>query len=128
MNDFETKLTQFIQREGQVPDADTFVKNLHTERGHRKELRQRFYTGIAAGILILMLGMFTASQLGGDPAELMVYDAFEIVDEEDRIEAEFITEMAVYLVEQNDDIWETLAFFEEIEFELIDLTMKEKTL
>lgn len=120
MNEFETKLAQSIQHHNADPNADVFIKDLHTERIHRMELRQRFVSGIAAGILILSLGLFTASQLGSDTADLMVYDSFEIVDEEDRIEEEFITEMAVYLVEQNDDIWETLAFFEDIEFESFD--------
>ena len=77
---------------------------------------RKFYNGIAAGMFILSLGLFTASQLGTDSAELMVYDTYEILDEDDRTEEEFLTEMAVYFLEESDDIWATVAFLDETEF------------
>lgn len=116
MNDFETKLKQALQTENSVPDADEFISGLHTERKNRQSARRQFYNGIAAGMFILSLGLFTASQLGTNTADLMVYDTFEIMNEEDRTEEEFLTEMAVYFLEESDDIWATVAFLDETEF------------
>ena len=84
MNNFESKLKHALQAENSVPDADTFISGLHTERKSRQSARRQFYNGIAAGMFILSLGLFTASQLGTDSAELMVYDTYEILDEDDR--------------------------------------------
>ena len=66
-------------------------------------------------MLILSFGLFTVSQLGTNPAELIVYDSFEIMSEEDRIEEEFLREMAVYYLEESDDIWDTYALLNDSE-------------
>lgn len=116
MNDFETKLKQALQSEISVPDADEFISGLHTERKSRQSARWQFYNGIAAGMFILSLGLFTASQLGTGRPDLIVYDTFEIINKDDRIEEEFLTEMAVYFLEESDDIWATVAFLDETEF------------
>ncbi|MBT3216041.1 MAG: hypothetical protein HOD97_07595 [Candidatus Marinimicrobia bacterium] len=115
MNDFETKLKQAMQTENSVPDADAFISDLHSERKNRQSARRQFYNGIVAGMLILSFGLFTVSQLGTNPAELIVYDSFEIMSEEDRIEEEFLREMAVYYLEESDDIWDTYALLNDSE-------------
>ena len=40
---------------------------------------------------------------------------------------EFVYDLAVYLVDNSDDIWETLAFLDEIEFEPVVTMHEEET-
>jgi len=116
MNDFETRLKESLNLKNSAPDADSFVADLHSERAKRNSSRNQFLNGIIAGALVVSLGIFTVSQLGTNPAELMVYDTFEMLNEDERVEEEFLTELAVYYLEESDDIWTTVALLDESEF------------
>lgn len=116
MHDFETRLKESLNLKNTAPDADSFVADLHSERAKRNSARNQFLNGIISGALVVSLGIFTASQLGTNPAELMVYDSFEMMNIDDRAEEEFLTEMAVYYLEQSEDMWGTLAFLEDTDF------------
>ena len=74
--------------------------------------------GLSAGIIVAVFGLITTSQLTDDPTIFASNDLtpLEIMDKETE---EFVYELAEYLVENSDDIWETLTFLDEIEFETV---------
>jgi len=112
----ENKFQQIAQAGFTTPDEESFLKKLHGERQRRHERKMGVINGVAAASLVLVLSLFTFNQLTDDP---MVYASndlvpLEVMDDETE---EYVYELAEYLVDTSDDIWETLAFLDEIEFE-----------
>ncbi len=121
---FESSLKHIVSLETSTVDADLFIKNLHGERIKRDSKRQGFLNGITATLMVVSLGIFTASQLQENPAEMSVVDVFqtEIIDNETEL---FLYEMADYLVQESDDVWGTIAFLEETNVKPILMMMEE---
>lgn len=109
-----------------TPDGDVFLEKLHGERQKRQQRKMGFIHGIASAAIVVVLGMITSSQLTDDP---MVYASTDLIPVEtmDAETEEFIYDLAVYLVDNSDDIWETLAFLDEIEFEPVVTMHQEET-
>ena len=109
-----------------VPDGDTFLEKLHGERQKRQQRKMGFIHGIASAAIVVVLGMITSSQLTDDP---MVYASTDLIPVEtmDAETEEFVYDLAVYLVDNSDDIWETLAFLDEIDFEPVVTMHQEET-
>ena len=72
--------------------------------------------GITAAAFVAVFGLVTTNQLTDDPAAYASNDLkpLEVMDSETE---EYVYDLAEYLVENSDDIWETLAFLDNIEFE-----------
>jgi len=72
--------------------------------------------GITAAAFVAVFGLMTTNQLTDDPAAYASNDLkpLEVMDSETE---EYVYDLAEYLVESSDDIWETLAFLDNIEFE-----------
>lgn len=108
------------------PEADRFLDTLHYRRQRRAQQRQRLTTGFAALMLIVALGIGLFDRL--DPrAPLIQYDylvasQYGITPEE---EQQFISDAALYLLEESDDLYSTLAFFENIDYKPITTVWEE---
>jgi hypothetical protein len=109
-----------------VPDGDAFLEKLHGERQKRQQRKMGFIHGVTSAAIVVVLGMITLSQLTDDP---MVYASTDLIPVEtmDAETEEFVYDLAVYLVDNSDDIWETLAFLDEIEFEPVVTMHQEET-
>ena len=72
--------------------------------------------GVAATVLVALFGMASFSQLTDDPTVYRSTDlyAMEVMDSETEA---YVYELADYLVSTSDDIWETMAFLDDIQFE-----------
>ncbi len=72
--------------------------------------------GVTAAAFVAVFGLMTTNQLTDDPAAYASNDLkpLEVMDLETE---EYVYDLAEYLVESSDDIWETLAFLDNIEFE-----------
>ena len=72
--------------------------------------------GVTAAAFVAVFGLMTTNQLTDDPAAYASNDLkpLEVMDSETE---EYVYYLAEYLVENSDDIWETLAFLDNIEFE-----------
>ena len=80
--------------------------------------------GVTAAAFVAVFGLMTTNQLTDDPAAYASNDLkpLEVMDLETE---EYVYDLAEYLVESSDDIWETLAFLDNIEFEPVT-TMNEE--
>ena len=109
-----------------APDRDTFLEKLHGERQKRQQRKMGFIHGVTSAAIVVVLGMITSSQLTDDP---MVYASTDLIPVEtmDAETEELVYDLAVYLVDNSDDIWETLAFLDEIEFEPVVTMHQEET-
>ena len=114
----EKQFQDISQSQFSAPDGDSFLEKLHNERQRRIGKKVSFLNGLSAGIIVAVFGFITTSQLTDDPTIFASNDLtpLEIMDNETE---EFVYELAEYLVENSDDIWETLTFLDEIEFETV---------
>ena len=99
-------------------NENIFLEKLHSERRRRDSNKLRLFNGLSAGVCVLLFSFITFSQLADDPIVYVSNDlkSLESMD----IETEtYVYELADYLVEISDDIWVTLAFLDEINFETV---------
>ena len=114
----EKQFQDISQSQFSALDGDSFLEKLHNEHQRRIGKKVSFLNGLSAGIIVAVFGLITTSQLTDDPTIFASNDLtpLEIMDNETE---EFVYELAEYLVENSDDIWETLTFLDEIEFETV---------
>ena len=116
---FEQQIKEMSNSNINLIDENIFLKKLHSERKRRVLNNNRILNGLSAGILVLFFSWISFSQLTDDPAVYVSIDLqpIEFMD----IETEtYLYELADYLLETSDDLWETLAFLDEINFENLD--------
>lgn len=107
-----------------VPDLNIFLSNLHEKRKSQEDRRIGFFNGIAAGILVLLIGLFTAAQLTVNPSEIRVVDYFPemIIDEDIDL---LVYELAYYLVRESDDMILTINLLDQVNFEPVNSMLEE---
>jgi len=99
-------------------DESIFLEKLHSKRRRRDIKKFRILNGLSAAVFVSLFGWASFSQLTDDPMIYVSNDLkpMEIMDIETEI---YVYELADYLVDTSDDIWETLAFLDEMNFETI---------
>jgi len=124
---FESKLKKIFEPVNVEIQADSFLDNLHQVR-NRQEIRlQRLKSGIITSTFVLILGIITLLKLDDNAAGLQKYnyELFQLGMTEES-QAEFNDEMAFYLVNDSDDIWSTLSFFYESDYQPIISILENK--
>ena len=112
----EKELKNIIQSQVQTIDEDNFINNLHIERKHRHTKKIGFINGVSAAAFLAIFGFASMSQLTDDFTVYASNDlqALEVMDSETEA---YVYDLASYLVDTSDDIWETIMFLDEIQFE-----------
>ncbi len=112
----EKELKNIIQSQVQTIDDDNFINNLHIERKQRHAKKIGFINGVSAAAFLVIFGFATMSQLTDDFTVYASNDlqALEVMDSETEA---YVYDLASYLVDTSDDIWETIMFLDEIQFE-----------
>jgi len=115
---FEKYIKQISNSKDASLDYEIFLDKLHLERKKREIKRHSFLYSFSAAAFVIFFSWISFSQLTDDP---MIYTsndlkAIEFMDIETEI---YVYELADYLVESSDDIWETIAFLDEMNFETI---------
>ncbi len=124
MMDIKQRIKAVRDLEVPTPDPDEFLNNLRGSILQREERQKQFLQTVSAALLVIILGIFTVQQLQDSPQDMLVVDRFPIEAVEPESQ-EFIYEMAGYLVDQSDDIIETLAFLEAVNFEPVKRVMED---
>ena len=114
----EKEFKNIIQSHNQTIDENNFINNLHLERKRRYAKKIGFLNGVSAAAFLAIFGFALISQLTDDFTVYASNDlqALEVMDTETE---EYVYEIASYLVDTSDDIWETIIFLDEIQYEPI---------
>ena len=114
----EKEFKNIIQSHNQTIDENNFINNLHLERKRRYAKKIGFLNGVSAAAFLAIFGFASISQLTDDFTVYASNDlqALEVMDAETE---EYVYEIASYLVDTSDDIWETIIFLDEIQYEPI---------
>ncbi len=114
----EKQIQNLISEEHAVIDPDSFLDRLHSTREKRNRNRQRLSYGISMSVIVLLVGVLAFTQLS-NKASVVQYEEYLIsANITDEMAEEYYDELAVYLVESSDDIWSTMEFFYDTNYQI----------
>jgi len=113
---FENKLKHLLSQVDNSIDSSSFLSSLHKERKRRNLQRNKIINTFSAFALLLVVGLASIKSLSNEPTFIANNDLYALQQMDEETEA-LIFNLADYLVTTSDDFWETMTFFEEIQFE-----------
>ena len=96
-------------------DSKKFIKNLHRQRISNDARIARLINGVVSICVLAIFSILTVNQLAYEPEFYAVTD-LKPYEEMDAETESYVIDLADYLISSSDDIWETLHFFDEINF------------
>lgn len=131
----ESKIRQIISGSDKAIDKEQFINNL-TETRYRQQLkRNEAISAILAMSLIIVVGILSYYELDqgviqseGNFYFSDSYIAFSDLDEYNSINDEyFLDDLAIYIIEEENDIWTAFSFLDEIEYDNFINYMEEES-
>ena len=112
----EKQIRKIQKEESGSIDSKLFINNLHIKRAQYDARISQRINGAVTFCLLTLFSFLTVSQLAYEPGTFASTDLtpFEEMDAETET---YIIELATYLVDSSNDIWNTLEFFDEINFD-----------
>lgn len=116
--DFEKKIKESLQTQRIDFDSEMFLENLHAKRKAIEFRRNRIINAFSAMALLFFVGFSTFKSLKNENYSYALNDlkAIQNMDQETEL---FMHDLANYLIDSSDNYWETIEFFEELEYEPI---------
>ena len=121
---FESKIRQTISDSDRTVDKEKFINNLTEARYKQKLKRSQAISGILAICLIIIVGI--ASYVELDQGAIYLGGNFYFsdsnisnsdFDEYNLNNDYYIDDLAIYIIEEEDDIWTAFSFLDEIEYD-----------
>tara|TARA_B100001167_G_scaffold113998_1_gene70330 strand:+ start:105 stop:506 length:402 start_codon:yes stop_codon:yes gene_type:complete len=131
---FESKIQQTISGSDRTIDKEKFINNLTEARYKQKLKRSQAISGILAICLIIIIGI--ASYVELDQGAIYLGGNFYFsdsnisnsdFDEYNLNNDYFIDDLAIYIIEEEDDIWTAFSFLDEIEYDNFINYMEEES-
>ena len=121
---FESKIRQTISDSDRTIDKEQFINNLTDARFKHKLKRSQAFSGILAICLIIIVGLTSYFELDHGVIQSgrnyyfsdrnISYSDFD----EDNYNNDYsLDDLAIYIIEEEDDIWTAFSFLDEIEFD-----------
>tara|TARA_B100001013_G_C24617599_1_gene445839 strand:+ start:1868 stop:2269 length:402 start_codon:yes stop_codon:yes gene_type:complete len=131
---FESKIRQTISDSDRTVDKEKFINNLTEARYKQKLKRSQAISGILAICLIIIVGI--ASYVELDQGAIYLGGNFYFsdsnisnsdFDEYNLNNDYYIDDLAIYIIEEEDDIWTAFSFLDEIEYDNFINYMEEES-
>ena len=131
---FESKIRQTISDSDRTIDKEKFINNLTEARYKQKLKRSQAISGILAICLIIIIGI--ASYVELDQGAIYLGGNFYFsdsnisnsdFDEYNLNNDYYIDDLAIYIIEEEDDIWTAFSFLDEIEYDNFINYMEEES-
>ena len=125
---FEAKLQKTFSSDSEVIDPDQFISKLTTAR-HAKALKNsQAISSYLALIVVLFVGILGYNELdqGAILMEGSYYYSTSIYFDQDE-DSEYFDDLALYIMEQEEDIWMAFSFLDELEYDKIVNLMEEES-
>ena len=131
---FESKIRQTISDSDRTIDKEKFINNLTEARYKQKLKRSQAISGILAICLIIIIGIASyveldqgAMYLGGNFYFSDSNVSNSDFDEYNLNNDYYIDDLAIYIIEKEDDIWTAFSFLDEIEYDNFINYMEEES-
>lgn len=131
---FESKIRETISDSDRAIDKEQFINNLTEARYKQKLKRSQAISGILAICLIIIVGIASYFELdqgaiysGGNFYFSDSNISNSDFDEYNLNNDYYIDDLAIYIIEEEDDIWTAFSFLDEIEYDNFINYMEEES-
>ena len=117
---FEAKLQEAVSSASEMLDKEKFINKLTAARYAQALKRSQAISGCLAMVVVLVVGILGYNELdqGAILIEGSYYFSTSINFDQDE-DSEYFDDLALYIIEQEEDIWMAFYFLDEIEYDKI---------
>ena len=125
---FEAKLRKTFTSTNEMLDPEQFINKLTTARYAQALKRSQAISGYLALIVVLFVGILGYNEL--DQGAILLDGSYyystsiDFYQDED---SEYFDDLALYIMEQEEDIWMAFSFLDELEYDKIVNLMEEES-
>ena len=125
---FEAKLQEAVSSASEMLDKEKFINKLTAARYAQALKRSQAISGCLAMVVVLVVGILGYNELdqGAILIEGSYYFSTSINFDQDE-DSEYFDDLALYIMEQEEDIWMAFSFLDEIEYDKIVNLMEDES-
>ena len=125
---FEEKLQKTFSGTSEMLDSEQFINNLTSARYAQALKRSQAISGYLALIVVLFVGILGFNEL--DQGAILMDGSYYYstsIDYDQNEDSEYFDDLALYIMEQEEDIWMVFSFLDELEYDKIVNLMEEES-
>ena len=125
---FEAKLQKIFSGTSEMLDPEQFINNLTSARYAQALKRSQAISGYLALIVVLFVGILGFNEL--DQSAILMDGSYYYstsIDYDQNEDSEYFDDLALYIMEQEEDIWMAFSFLDELEYDKIVNLMEEES-
>ena len=125
---FEEKLQKTFSGTSEMLDSEQFINNLTSARYAQALKRSQAISGYLALIVVLFVGILGFNEL--DKGAILMDGSYYYstsIDYDKNEDSEYFDDLALYIMEQEEDIWMAFSFLDELEYDKIINLMEEES-
>ena len=125
---FEEKLRKTISSTSEMLDSEQFINKLTTARYAQALKRSQAISGYLALIVVLFVGILGYNEL--DQGAILMDGSYYYttsIDSDQNEDSKYFDDLALYIIEQEEDIWMAFSFLDELEYDKIVNLMEEES-
>jgi len=125
---FEAKLQKTFSGTSEMLDPEQFINNLTSARYAQALKRSQAISGYLALIVVLFVGILGFNEL--DHGAILMDGSYYYstsIDSDQNEDSEYFDDLALYIMEQEEDIWMAFSFLDELEYDKIVNLMEEES-
>jgi len=125
---FEEKLRKTFSSTSEMLDSEQFINKLTTARYTQALKRSQAISGYLALIVVLFVGILGYNEL--DQGAILMEGSYyysTTIDLDQDEDSEYFDDLALYIMEQEEDIWMAFSFLDELEYDKIVNLMEEES-
>ena len=125
---FEEKLRKTFSSTSEMLDPEQFINKLTTARYAQALKRSQAISGYLAIIVVLFVGILGYNEL--DQGAILMEGSYyysTTIDFDQDEDSEYFDDLALYIMEQEEDIWMAFSFLDELEYDKIVNLMEEES-
>ena len=125
---FEAKLRKTFSSTSEMLDPEQFINKLTTARYAQALKRSQAISGYLALIVVLFVGILGYNEL--DQGAILMDGSYYYstsIDFDQDEDSEYFDDLALYIMEQEEDIWMAFSFLDELEYDKIVNLMEEES-
>ena len=125
---FEAKLQKTFSGTSEMLDSEQFINNLTSARYAQALKRSQVISGYLALIVVLFVGILGFNEL--DKGAILMDGSYYYstsIDYDKNEDSEYFDDLALYIMEQEEDIWMAFSFLDELEYDKIVNLMEEES-
>ena len=125
---FEAKLQKTFSSTSKMLDPEQFINNLTSARYAQALKRSQAISGYLALIVVLFVGILGFIEL--DHGAILMDGSYYYstsIDSDQNEDSEYFDDLALYIMEQEEDIWMAFSFLDELEYDKIINLMEEES-